>query len=153
MQGRQLEMMREDRQRHPIVTLFCRYRELLKQLVRYGITGVLNTAICLVILFMLHERYGVDEWIASFTGYAIATVHSFIVSKYWTFAGEQKAKAHSQFIAFVIVNAIGAVMFSTGVHLLSPLLGLRPGSVVSAAVVILYNFAASKLFVFRKAAA
>src|SRR3546814_15574667 len=58
-----------------------RNRELAGQILRFGVTGVLNTSICLVILFVLNERYGVDEWIASFIGYAVATVHSFIVSR------------------------------------------------------------------------
>src|SRR3546814_4468480 len=45
-----------------------RNRELAGQILRFGVTGVLNTSICLVILFVLNERYGVDEWIASFIG-------------------------------------------------------------------------------------
>src|SRR3546814_9242820 len=60
-----------------------RNRELAGQILRFGVTGVLNTSIRLVILFVLNERYGVDEWIASFIGYAVATVHSSIVSKFW----------------------------------------------------------------------
>lgn len=129
-----------------------RNRELAGQILRFGVTGVLNTSICLVILFVLNERYGVDEWIASFIGYAVATVHSFIVSKFWTFAGQHERKAHHQFIAFVILNVIGAVMFSTGVHLLTPVLGLRPGSLVATAVVVVFNFIGSRTLVFRRAA-
>lgn len=152
MQGPQIEVTRGGARKAGGVTdMVRRHRELLGQIGRFGVTGVLNTSICLAILFVLHERFGVDEWIASFIGYAVSTVHSFIVSKYWTFAGDQKVKAHSQFVAFVVVNVIGGLMFSTGVHLLTPVLGLRPGSLVATAVVVIFNFIGSKLFVFRKA--
>src|SRR3546814_13444449 len=126
-----------------------RNRELAGQILRFGVTGVLNTSICLVILFVLNERYGVDEWIASFIGYAVATVHSFIVSNFWTFAGQHELKAHHQFIAFVLLNVIGAVMLSTGVHLFTPVLCLRTGSLFPTAFALVLHFIGSRSQLFR----
>ncbi len=151
MHGPRLELMTTEKDFAAVTGPLERHRALAGQIVRFGMTGVLNTSICLVILFVLHEQYHVNEWIASITGYSVATVQSFIFSKYWTFAGDHKARAHSQFVAFVVLNVIGGGMFSTGVHLLSPVLGLRIGSLVSTVVVVVFNFLGSKMFVFRKA--
>lgn len=125
-------------------------RALLGEITRFGIAGVLNTGWCLAILFLLHEKFHVNLWIASFTGYAIATVHSFVLNKYWTFSGQHRSSSHVQFIAFVVMNVIGSGIFSSGVNLLTPLVGLTLGSLISTGVTMVFNFLGARLFVFRK---
>lgn len=124
---------------------------LLREIIRFGIAGVMNTGWCLAILFVLHEKFHVDLWVASYTGYAIATVHSFLLNKYWTFSGEHRNKGHTQFVAFVVLNVIGSTIFSTGVNLLTPLIGLAAASLVSTVVTMVFNFIGARMLVFRRA--
>lgn len=150
MHGSQLDISSPESERS--VTAESRHRGLLREIIRFGITGVLNTSWCLAILFVLHRKFGVDLWVASYTGYAIATVHSFLVNKYWTFAGDHHVGGGAQFIGFVIMNVIGSTIFSTGVNLLTPLTGLEIASIASTAVTMVFNFFGARLFIFRKAA-
>lgn len=124
---------------------------LLREIIRFGIAGVMNTGWCLAILFVLHKKFHVDLWVASYTGYAIATVHSFLLNKYWTFSGEHQSKGHTQFVAFVVVNVIGSTIFSSGVNFLTPPIGLVAASLVSTVVTVIFNFICARMLVFRRA--
>lgn len=123
---------------------------LYGEMLRFGIAGVLNVTTCLVLLFLLNKQLHVNLWIASFTGYAVATVQNFLISKHWTFAGNHRAHGGVQFVVFVIVNAIGSGIFSTGVNLLTPGLGLFVASIASAGVTLVFNFLCARTIVFRR---
>lgn len=136
---------------HKLSRSGLRDNPLLREIIRFGIAGVMNTGWCLAILFVLHKKFHVDLWVASYTGYAIATVHSFLLNKYWTFSGEHQNKAHAQFVAFVVLNVIGSTIFSTGVNFLTPLIGLAVASLVSTVVTMVFNFVGARMLVFRRA--
>src|SRR3546814_11937675 len=113
MHGSQLNLSSAERPSLGI-TPAGRRRAIIGEIIRFGIAGVLNTSWCLAILFVLHEKLHVNLWLASFTGYAVATVHSFLLNKYWTFSGDHQTRGAAQFIAFVALNIAGSAMFSPG---------------------------------------
>ena len=62
------------------------FRVEFGKMVRFGLVGVLNTAVGLGIIFLLYNVFHVDYRVANGWGYAIALINSFFWNKHWTFA-------------------------------------------------------------------
>ncbi|MGE4409074.1 MAG: GtrA family protein [Sphingomonadales bacterium] len=117
--------------------------------VRFGVTGVLNTFWCLAILYVLNRYAGWPVWLSSWTGYAIATVHSFLLNKYWTFSRRQGGDASVQFASFVALNVVGSIVFSAIVSISAPVLGLTWSAILGTCCTTILNFAVTRAFIFR----
>ncbi len=69
---------------------------------RYGIAGLVNTAVTLVIIAGL-EAGGINRQLANLSGYAVGLVIAFTLNRRYVFGGEHRAGAAMRFIiAFVI---------------------------------------------------
>ncbi len=71
------------------------------QLIRFGIVGVMNTLITLIIIYILQEIYHADYKIANVAGYIAGVINSFFWSKLWVFK-----KLNSNFIHEVVLFLI-----------------------------------------------
>jgi len=72
-----------------------------KQVVKYGLVGVLNTlltaAVIWILLFILSDRSKESTsafvmFIANFTGYLVGLINSFILNRNWTFKSKSSWK-------------------------------------------------------------
>lgn len=86
-------------------TLKDRFGNVFGQLVKYGLVGVINTLITMIILFVLQNVFGVSYKLANAAGYVAGFINSFVLNKIWTFKGNQKS-TFSQFIRFALVFAV-----------------------------------------------
>lgn len=127
----------------------CSTRMFLEYL-KFGIVGVANTVVCVGLVYMLHRHLDANLWIASYTGYAIATLQSFFMNKYWTFSGNQKLESRLQLKIFIVANIIGSVFFSVAVNALQSVLGLMVATLLATFMVMTFNFLAARTFVFRR---
>jgi len=126
-------------------------RQLLRQLLRFGVVGVANTVVCLAILWTLHDGFGVAVWLATAAGYAVAIVQSYLLNRSWTFAGGAVVPVGRQLPVFIAVNVGAGIVFAGLTSLLAPPLGIRLGSLVALVPVTLLSFAAQRRFVFARA--
>lgn len=137
-------------------------RPLTQQLVRYAVTGVLNTAIDFILLFILLRITGITEGAALFglniVSFSVATTNSYFFNKYWTFKNRSRQQA-TQFSQFFVVSIIGAFINSGLVALIAsnidPLFGVSQetwallAKVVATGASLIWNFLGYKLIVFR----
>lgn len=56
-----------------------------KKLLRYGIVGVVNTVVSMVIILTLHKGLGLGLVLSNAIGYTIGLVQSFFLNRRWTF--------------------------------------------------------------------
>ncbi|MCP8968576.1 GtrA family protein [Ectobacillus ponti] len=125
----------------------------MKQAVRFGLVGGLNTAVDFVIFFLLYRHLHVYATVAQVLSYSAGAANSYVWNKYFTFGAKQKATKREVF-SFLAVN-----LLSLGVTVLL-LDGLReqwgwPALAAKAAATIVgigMNFIGSKLWVFRQQA-
>ncbi|WP_371018663.1 GtrA family protein [Pseudalkalibacillus sp. JSM 102089] len=80
------------------------------KLVKFGITGIINTFVDLIVFF-LFSSIGMTYWIAQSISYSSGVVNSYMVNRKWTFqqTGKRNRKEFSRFVA---VNLI-TIVFST----------------------------------------
>ena len=55
------------------------------QLLKYGVIGVLNTLITLVVFYLLNTRLGLSYGISNVVGYIFGVVNSFLWNRNWVF--------------------------------------------------------------------
>ena len=55
------------------------------QLLKYGVIGVLNTLITLVVFYLMNTRMGLSYGISNVVGYIFGVINSFLWNRHWVF--------------------------------------------------------------------
>lgn len=122
--------------------------EFLK-LVKFGITGVMNTLVDLVV-FMLLTHFGLDLYISQVISYGCGMLNSYIVNRSWTFKANGSFFG-SQMMRFFLANLI---LLGASVGLLwifTDRLGLikTVAKLCATAIIMLAGFCVNRLWVFK----
>ncbi len=134
----------------------------LRQLGRFGITGLMNFCVDVGTGTFLSERYRVDIKSNDFLPYlilaaAIAILNSYFWQRTWTF-GERKRPSRREFMAFISVTLVGLAINTTATKLAihsfaalqlpnnAQLLGVA--KVAATGISLFWNFFGYKFFVF-----
>jgi putative flippase GtrA len=124
----------------------------LTQAVKFGLVGVLNTALDWGVYYLLTRFAGMGglPTLAKAISYGIGVLNSYFWNRRWTFGSQ--AGAAKTLLPFVLVNLVGTginsgmMALSTGLFHLPEVAGLALATVAALS----WNFAASKFLVFRK---
>ena len=122
---------------------------LTRQVVRFGIVGLVNTATTYLVIWLLRSGLHAPVWLASAGGYAVGTVQSYLLSRNWTFAGTPHAAMAPQAAAFVGVNLLCMAVFSGLSVLLDRTMPLPQATVLATLLVLPLSFSLYRWFVFR----
>lgn len=133
---------------------------LFQQIIRFGLVGI----ICFLIDFgltMVLKMCGVYYMIAAFFGFVVSVIVNYILSFKLVFTRKENMSRKTEFIAFVILSAIGCVIneiviwlcvdcvYSNTASLMAMYndnWAVAIGKVVATAVVMFYNFITRKKF-------
>ncbi|SDT17263.1 Putative flippase GtrA (transmembrane translocase of bactoprenol-linked glucose) [Paenibacillaceae bacterium GAS479] len=122
----------------------------MKTLIKYSLTGVMNTAVDYAIFALLNAVFGMHYLLAQTFSYALATVNSYVVNRKWTFRRTGRAK-RDELLKFLAVNAL---MFGLSTAILALFHGfLDWNTLISKGIAIFVatgaGFSLNKLWVFR----
>jgi len=137
---------------------------IVYQFAKYAVVGIANTAVdfgVFNLLMWIGQTYeGKIIFFLNTISFLVAVVHSYFWNKFWTFKNKQNVNKTIQFIQFIIVSLIGALINSGIVYamssLMNPACGLSQNawvntSKVAATVIsLVWNFIGYKLIVFRE---
>lgn len=62
------------------------------QLLKYGVIGVMNTLITLVVFYLLNTRLGLSYGISNVVGYIFGVINSFLWNRNWVFKTKNDIK-------------------------------------------------------------
>ena len=71
------------------------------QLIKYGIVGVSNSLITLIVIFLCDEVIGMKLMLADVIGYIAGLINSFVWNKNWVFKSHNK-QLHREVLLFVV---------------------------------------------------
>lgn len=121
----------------------------VRQFLRFLIVGATATSVQYVVLILLVEIAKQPQFWSAVAAYLCGLVASYLFNRRFTFAGTQThfGKAFAKFFVVAITGlglnmAIFAALTSAGVYYLL-------AQVVATGLVLIWNYAGSKLFVFR----
>lgn len=121
---------------------------LLIQIFKFGIVGVVATIIDFAAIYVLKEFLHIHVIFANTLSFCIATVYNYIASVTWVFNVNSKKDPKKNFILFVIFSVIGLLLndfimwFCIDKFHIYYLLG----KVIATCFVMIFNFITRKLF-------
>ncbi|MCL2096853.1 MAG: GtrA family protein [Oscillospiraceae bacterium] len=122
----------------------------LKKFMKFGVTGVLNTAVDFAVYSFCLEILNLDIKIAQPSGQAIAIINSYLINKNWTFK-KRSGYRLSEMFKFLLVNGGSISINILGVYIFHDVLGVNEYlcKVPIAFITIIINYFGNKLFVFK----
>ncbi len=125
-------------------------KENLYQLLRFGLVGVLNTLVDFG-AYQLLVWLGLHYVLAQCLSYSCGLLNSYFFNSRWTFRQEKKY-TQKEFLRFLLVNLCALVLSILLLRLCYEVLGIESNLIAKGIVtvlVMLVNFIANKLFVFK----
>jgi putative flippase GtrA len=133
---------------------------ILWQLAKFGLIGVLNTAIDFGILNLMSGMAGVTSGVGLIPikaiSFSIALINSYFWNKGWVFEGKKKANP----LTFAIVSTLGLIINVGTIYILttiigapgnmSPALWLNIANVGATGLSMVWNYLGYRLVVFKK---
>lgn len=123
-------------------------RPIAREFLRFITVGVFTTGVLFAVLYVLAEFLHWPPWLAALCGYVAGGVPGYALNRSFTFGSSTPftmglAKYASVVALGAVVNAaIVWVLTSLGLHYLV-------AQCISTALVLMWNFLGSRLFVFR----
>lgn len=121
------------------------------EIIRFGISGAIATGTNLGILYALTDLAGIFYLASAIFSYAIATVVSFLLQKFWTFTHHSTVQARREFALYVMNNVLGIIFNLAGLHVLVEYVGIWyvAAQFILLALIATWNFFVFKAIIFR----
>jgi putative flippase GtrA len=119
------------------------------QFVKFGIVGVSNTLLSLVVYAVLLKAFGVWYLAASAIGFAVGTVNGFLWNRRWTFRGHVGDALTP--VRWFVVQGFGLLANLGLVFVFVHDAGLDKllGQACATAIVVVFTFMANRAWTFR----
>jgi len=121
------------------------------QFMRFGIVGVLNTAVQFLVFVLLFRVLHVPMILASGLGYIAGIVNSYLLNRTWTFKVRRRRETR-EFLRFVAVNILamgvnlGTLKFLVATWAVVP----EVAQILAIGASLVVNFAGNKWWTFRE---
>ena len=134
--------------------------DTIKEFIRYLIVGgtafIIDTGVFILILKLLfHNNEEISILIAAALSFMVGLIYNYIFSIIFVFVkayDKVKGKHRKSFMVFAIIGIIGLCLTEAGMHLGILLFDLQYYLIVKifvSAVVMLWNYTARKVFIFK----
>lgn len=122
----------------------------LAKMVKFGITGVVNTAVDYAVFFLLARLLGFNAYAAQAVSYGAGMLNSYFVNRSWTF--RTGARFFSpQLVRFVVTNlvvlGVSMLLLKFFMEILS--VDMMLAKLITICVTMALNFVISRLWVFK----
>lgn len=126
----------------------------LATLIKFGIVGVMNTAVDALVFTML-AALGTPALIAQVISYSCGVLNSYWWNGQWTFRDARRQGPNNELLRFVITNLIVLALSSLILFLSNNILGLNLVISKAAATLLgmILNYIGSRYWVFRAVSA
>jgi putative flippase GtrA len=121
-----------------------------RQMVKFGVVGVVNTTITLGLIFLLKDVAGLNYYLANWIGYTAGFINSFTWNKLWTFKGRNHPVL--EMVLFAAVFGVSWLLQAGLVYLLKNGIGIHE-NISTICGMVFYtpvNFTGNKLITFNK---
>jgi putative flippase GtrA len=134
--------------------LYSRLRPMLPELVKFCVIGGIGTVIDLGGAAVLHGRYHYEPLAAKAVSVTVATVFTYLGSRFWTFRHRENQKMHREAVLFFVLNLVGLLIAEAVIGFESYVLKLHStvdyniASVIGSGLGTIFRFYAYRKWVF-----
>jgi putative flippase GtrA len=124
------------------------FKDLIRQLFRFGVCGVIAFAIDYSLLYVLTEFAGINYLISAAISFSVSVVVNYIISVKWVFNVAGERSKGKDLVVFVILSLIGL-----GINQIVMWISVEKfaiwymiGKLIATFVVMIWNYITRKLF-------
>ena len=134
--------------------LYSRVRTMLPEMLKFLVVGGLGTVIDLGGAALLHSKYHVEPLAAKAVSVTLATVFTYLGSRFWTFKERENQSVRREAVLFFVLNVVGLLIAEAVIGLVTYVMGLRGSLEYNAASFIgtglgtIFRFYAYRRWVF-----
>lgn len=112
--------------------------------------GLINLGIDLVVFSLALYGLGMHLVVANTIAYSVATINSYLMNKYWTFAGKSSPNiSSSEFFRFLIFNLAGLLLSNVTIFILANHMHPIIAKLGAVGATFVWNYLTIRRFVFR----
>lgn len=129
-----------------------KYVNLLKQLIKFGIVGIISTLLDYVLMILFTEIFGIYYLLSSTLSYTISLVFNYFASMKYVFHSRESMSKVKEFLIFTVLCLIGMGFNQLVLWLIVEHLGIdyRISKILATGAVTGWNFVSRKLFLEEK---
>jgi putative flippase GtrA len=138
----------------PAAGLYSRYRHLVPELLKFCVVGGLGAVIDLGGAAVLHGKFHVEGLEAKAISTILATVLTYLGSRFWTFKHRENQALGREVAIFVVLNVIGLLIAEAVIAIVTYGLGLHSqleyngASVLGTGLATIFRYFAYRQWVF-----
>jgi putative flippase GtrA len=138
----------------PAAGLYSRYRHLIPELLKFGVVGGIGAVIDLGGAAVLHGKFHVEGLEAKAISTIIATVLTYLGSRFWTFKHRENQALGRELALFIVLNVIGLLIAEAVIAIVTYGLGLHSqleynaASVLGTGLATIFRYIAYRQWVF-----
>jgi putative flippase GtrA len=142
-----------------VAGLYDRVRHLVPELAKFGVVGGIGAIIDLGGAAVLHGRYHEEPLTAKAISITVATVVTYIGSRFWTFRHRENQALHRETVLFFALNVVGLIIAELVIATATYVLGFKDpiaynlASVTGTGLGTIFRFFAYRKWVFLAPAA
>jgi putative flippase GtrA len=118
-----------------LVSLRKRFAELIPELAKFGVVGLIGSVIDLGGAAYLHGTLGIGPMVSKGLSIAAATVVTYLGSRFWTFRHRANQNLLREGVLFVALNVVGLVIAECVIALVTYGFGMKGALAYNAASV------------------
>jgi putative flippase GtrA len=137
-----------------VAGLYDRVRHLIPELAKFGVVGGIGAIIDLGGAAVLHGRYHEEPLTAKAISISIATVVTYVGSRFWTFRHRENQALHRETVLFFALNVVGLIIAEVVIACTTYVLGFKDpvaynlASVIGTGLGTIFRFFAYRKWVF-----
>ena len=123
-------------------------KNLMKQIIRFGIIGGIAFLIDYVVLYMCKEWLGLHVLLSAGISFTVSVIFNYIASVKWVFDVDKEKDPKKNFIIFIVLSIVGLIIteiimwFGTDILHIHYLIV----KIIATAIVMVFNFVTRKMF-------
>ena len=123
-------------------------KNLIAQIIKFGIVGVLAFVIDYGVMVFLTEVFGLNPVVSATISFIVSVIFNYIASMRYVFSHKEDMSRSREFVIFIVLSVIGLiindVLMWAGTELVS--IDYRIVKIFATAVVMVWNFITRKIF-------
>ncbi|HTR96163.1 MAG TPA: GtrA family protein [Trebonia sp.] len=134
--------------------LYTRARTMLPEVLKFGIVGGIGSVVDLGGTAVLHSEYHVGPLVSKAVAVTLATVVTYLGSRFWTFKERENQSARREAVLFIVLNVVGLLIAEAVIGFVTYVLGLHgkiefnAASVLGTGLGTIFRFYAYRKWVF-----
>lgn len=134
--------------------LYDRARTMLPEVLKFGIVGGIGSVVDLGGTAVLHSEYHVGPLVSKAVAVTLATVVTYLGSRFWTFKERENQSARREAVLFIVLNVVGLLIAEAVIGFVTYVLGLHgkiefnAASVLGTGLGTIFRFYAYRKWVF-----